>query len=218
MSPRLSACAAGLLLLLSSCKDREITSYRAPKDPVITPPGPVAGLANTNDLPKDHPPIGPVAAPAGGNDSMAATAVPTGSDSLAWTAPAGWTAMPQRPMRKATFAVRDASGAAADLSITSFPNDTGGLLANVNRWRGQLGLPPLPQNGLAANLEQFDAHGLHFNVVDFAGAAGGQPTRLLGAVVPYQNETWFFKLMGPDALVAAQKPAFLEFLKTVQPR
>ena len=39
-----------------------------------------------------------------------------------------------------------------------------------------------------------------------------------GAIVPLNGETWFFKLLGPDALVAQQKPAFLEFLRTVRPR
>lgn len=218
MSPRLSACAAGLLLLLSGCKDREIISYRAPKDPVITPPA--AGMANTNDLPKDHPPIGPAAAPGVGAsaDAMAATAVPTGSDRLKWTAPSGWTAMPDRPMRKATFAIRGASGASAELSITAFPGDTGGLLANLNRWRGQIGLPPLAAGELDAAVAPLAAGDLRFAVVDFAGTANGAPTRLLGAVLPYQGETWFFKLTGPDAFVAAQKAAFSEFLKTVAPR
>ena len=216
MFPRLSACAAGLLLLVSGCKDREIVSYRAPKDPVVAPPA-AAGIANTNDLPKDHPPIGPVAAPAAGND-MAATAVPTGSDRLKWTAPAGWTAMPDRPMRKATFAIKGDNGASAELSITAFPGETGGLLANLNRWRGQIGLPPLAAGELDTAVTPVTAGELHFTVVDFVGTANGSPTRLVGAVLPLQGESWFFKLTGTDALVAAQKPAFLEFLKTVAPR
>ena len=29
--------------------------------------------------------------------------------------------------------------------------------------------------------------------------------------------TWFFKLMGPEAIVAGAKPAFLKLLQTVQP-
>jgi hypothetical protein len=148
---------------------------------------------------------------------MAGTAVPTGSDSLTWTAPTGWTAMPQRPMRKATFAVKG-DGGEADLSITAFPGDTGGLLANLNRWRGQIALPPLAENQLAASLEHFNVGPLHVDVADFAGTANGVPTRLLGAVVPYQGETWFFKLMGPNVVVAQARPAFLEFLRTVRPR
>ena len=218
MSPRLTALVPGLLLLLCGCRDREITAYRAPKDPAVAPVAPNAGMANTNSLPEGHPPLGPGAAPTAGAGGMAGTAVPTGSDSLTWTAPAAWTAMPDRPMRKATFAVKDTAGATADLSITAFPGDTGGLLANLNRWRGQIALSPLNEAQLPASVEHLEANGLHLDVADFVGTANGTPTRILGAIVPKDGETWFFKLTGPDALVAAQKPAFLDFLRTIRTR
>jgi hypothetical protein len=218
MSLRSPACAAVLtLLLLGGCRDREITAYRAPKDPVATVPPSTAGSANTNDLPRGHPPIGGAAQPAPGGDTMAATAVPTGGDSLVWTAAAAWTVKANGPMRKGSYAVKG-NGTEADLSITAFPGDTGGLLANLNRWRGQVSLPPLAEAQLGASVEHLDLGTLHADVVDFAGSANGAPTRLLGAIVPLNGETWFFKLLGPDALVAQEKPAFLEFLRTVRPR
>jgi hypothetical protein len=215
MSSRLPFLAAVLLLASSGCKDREITAYRAPKDPVLTAPAP-AGMANTNDLPRGHPPVGATSAPAEGN--MAGTAVPTGTSELAWTAPAGWEAKATGPMRRGSFAIKGENGAAADLSITAFPGDTGGLLANLNRWRSQVGLPPLDAAALPAQVVHVDSGNLHFEVVDFAGTSGGTSTRILGAILPYKGETWFFKLMGPDVLVAREKPAFLEFLHTVSPR
>ena len=46
-------------------------------------------------------------------------------------------------MRKASFVVEEADGAKVDISATSFPGESGGLLANINRWRGQLGLHAL---------------------------------------------------------------------------
>ena len=210
MSTRPLACAVLLLLLSSGCRDREITAYRAPKDPVATLPGADA----SGQLPADHPPVG---SPAGGEATMANTAVPTGSDSLTWAAPAHWAAKPVGPMRKGSFAVKD-DGAEADLSITAFPGDTGGLLANINRWRGQIALPPLAADQLDAHREHLDIGALHVDVVDFVGTANGTPTRILGAVVPHGGETWFFKLLGPDALVAREKPAFLEVLRNVRPR
>jgi hypothetical protein len=201
MSFRLPVCAALLTLLLAGgCRDREITAYRAPKDPVETPPGPPAGAAT---------------APGAGD--MANTAVPTGGDSLVWTARAQWTAKPASAMRKGSYTVKG-DGGEADLSITAFPGDTGGLLANINRWRGQVSLPPLNPEQLDANREHVDLGALHVDVVDFAGSANGTPTRIVGAIVPTGGETWFFKLMGPDALVAKEKPAFREFLQTVRPR
>ncbi len=218
MSLRSPASAAVLtLLLLGGCRDHEITAYRAPKDPVAAAPAPVASSANTNDLPRGHPPVGGAAQPAPGGDTMANTAVPTGGDSLVWTAPAAWAVKPSGPMRKGSYAVKG-NGAEADLSITAFPGDTGGLLANLNRWRGQVSLPPLAEAQLGASVEHRDLGSLHADIVDFAGTANGAPTRLLGAVVPVNGETWFFKLMGPDALVAQEKAAFLEFLRTVRPR
>jgi hypothetical protein len=208
--------ATALLLALVACKDREITAYRAPKDPAPTGPAQSAGTANTNDLPPNHPPIGTVAPADAG--AMAATAVPTGTSNLSWTAPAAWETKPTSAMRRGSYAVKDGHGAVADLSITAFPGDTGGLQANLNRWRGQLGLSPLDGSGPAAGIEALEAGDLHFQVVDLAGTAAGTPTRILGAILPFQGETWFFKLTGPEVLVAQQKPAFLAFLRTVQAR
>jgi hypothetical protein len=31
----------------------------------------------------------------------------------------------------------------AEVTVSAFPGDTGGLLANLNRWRGQIGLEPV---------------------------------------------------------------------------
>lgn len=185
-------------LLLAGCKDRQIVTYRAPKDP---------------------PPAMPGAAPAttpGAGDSMANTAVPTGSDSLTWTAPTDWIAKAPGAMRKGSFTVKGTDGAEADLSITAFPGDTGGLLANLNRWRGQIALSPLTAGELDGVIAHTDGQGLHFDVVDFAGTTKGVPTRIVGAVLSRPGETWFFKLMGPDALVAGQKAAFLDFLRSVK--
>jgi hypothetical protein len=219
MSLRRPACFALLTaLILGGCRDREITSYRAPKDPAPAAI-PAAASANPGALPEGHPPIGPAAGPASSGtpgDSMANTAVPTGSGTFAWTAPAHWTAKPLGPMRKGSFAVKGADGTEADLAITAFPGDTGGMLANLNRWRGQISLPPITDAQVDAALEHFDGDGLHFDIADFAGTANGAPTRILGAVLSRPGETWFFKLMGPDALVAAQKDAFRGFLRTVK--
>jgi hypothetical protein len=207
MSPCPTVFAALSLVLLIGCKDREIATYRAPKDPPPVMPGVL--------------PAGDAAAggsSASGDQSMANTAVPTASGSdLVWTAPAAWTAKPNGPMRKGSFSIKG-DGGDADLSITAFPGSTGGLLANINRWRGQLGLAPLDEGELAANTVHLDAGDLHMVVVDFAANATGESNRILGAIVPHDTDTWFFKLMGPEALVESQKPAFLEFLHTIKSR
>lgn len=196
-------------LVLAGCKDREIATYRAPKD---APPPPPAATAPSGNLPPNHPPIGGNNAPAAPGSDMANTAVPTASGSaLAWTAPAHWTPKALGSMRKGSFSIK-ADGGEADLSITAFPGATGGLEANLNRWRSQLGLAPVSAQEVLAAVENISSNSLQFTVVDYANNG----SRLLGAVVSYGGNSWFFKLTGPDALVAGQKAAYLEFLRTVK--
>src|SRR2546425_682214 len=121
-------------LLFAACRRGEVTTYRIPKEKDAAMPAAIA----------DNPaPAAPAAAnPAGGN--MAATPVATaGGTGLTWTAPASWQAKAASAMRKGSYAVPGDGGATADLSITAFPGDVGGEAANVNRWRGQVSLPPL---------------------------------------------------------------------------
>lgn len=218
MPPRYYASALILTtLILASCKDRHVTAYRAPKDPApVTPAGQAATGQVSGELPPDHPPIGGGTAAPGAGSNMANTAVPTaGGSDLKWTAPDSWIPKAGSAMRKGSYAVKR-DGAEADFAITAFPGDTGGLHANLNRWRGQVGLPPASPAELDAALQHVDGQGFHFEVIDLVGPTGNPPTRLLGAITTYNGNSWFFKLMGPDPLVAAEKPAYLEFLKSVK--
>jgi len=199
---------AAAALVLSGCRDREVTAYRAPKDPSPKLP----------EMPAGHPPTGQ--APAAGAPAAAAPGAMTGSvptaegAALVWAAPANWTPKALGSMRKGSYAITGDAGATADLAITAFPGDTGGLFANVNRWRGQVGLGPIEAAQLDANTQSIEANGLKMIVVE----ATGSGNTLLGAIVPYNGQTWFFKLLGPEALVAREKPAFREFLNTVKAR
>lgn len=199
-----------LLLLsvavLAACRDAKVTSYRVPAEK----PDPLPPVL-TGELPAPAP-----GGPAAGAD-MANTAVPTASgEGLVWSAPAHWKPKPASAMRRGSFAVTDESGAEADLSITAFPGDVGGDLANVNRWRGQLGLPPIAASELSTATQHLDFNGLHMTFVEIANPAGDKPQRIIGAFIPYEGATWFVKLTGPDALVAREKPALLSFLETIK--
>lgn len=193
------------MLGLAACRDAQVASYRVPREQ----PEPLPPIL-TGDLPAN-------AQKSGTASDMANTAVPTatGSD-LTWTAPAHWKPKPASPMRKGSYAIAGANGTEADLSVTAFPGDVGGDLANINRWRGQLSLPPIAEADLANETRHIDANGLHITFVDFANT-GENPQRIIGAIVPYGSATWFFKLLGPDAVVAGERDAFLAFLQTVKP-
>lgn len=221
MSPRRYSVPALLILLLafSGCKDREIVSYRAPKDPAPAALPAAAPATMNGQLPDGHPPIGGSPAPA----SSPMGTMPDGSgprvaagNALTWTAPAHWQAKTASSFRKGSYNITGEGDAVADLAITAFPGDTGGLFANVNRWRGQIGLPPIAESELATGVQHLDVNGFHIEVVDILGSLNGQPTRMLGAIVPHEGQTWFFKLVGPDAIVVREQAAFREFLATIK--
>jgi hypothetical protein len=114
----------------------------------------------------------------------------------------------------AKFMLTGDGGATAAVNISSSPGDGGGLMANVNRWRGQLGLSPSPDN-LATPVE---ITGGKASFVDFSGtdARTGQPARLVGIVVSLPDQTWFYKLMGDAKVVESQKDVFTKFVQSAK--
>ncbi len=209
-------------LVLSGCRDPQITTYRVPKEQ------PPAAAAAPVDADHQHVHTGPSAAPAAprapapmppaGGTTMANTPVATAAGSgLTWTAPAHWQSTGASGMRKGTITIPGDGGASAELAITAFPGDVGGDVANVNRWRGQIQLAPQSPDEVLRSIQRIEANGLKIGVVEMANSAGGTPTRVLGAMVPFEGSTWFFKVTGPDALVAKEKDAFLAYLRTIKP-
>jgi hypothetical protein len=173
-----------------------------------TPPGvPAAPDATLTPAPSPAPAT-PVPAPA-----PAASGAPAAGDgSLTWQVPAGWTLAPQSGSRYATFAIVDAAGAKGELAITHFPGDVGGDLANVNRWRGQIGMAPIDAAGLAPLVTKVTAGPKTLSLID----ATGPEVRCAAGWTRHGAETWFFKFTGPDALVGAEKAKFTAFLESVR--
>lgn len=217
-------CRASRFLLLAvpltfaACRDQKVTSYRIPKEKEPDPASVAAAAhAGAGVTPGQAGTPAPGGATQPGGSDMANTAVATASGAaLTWTAPGHWQAKPASSMRKGTFVIAG-DGASAELAITAFPGDVGGEVANVNRWRGQIQLPALPEAQVGGTVTRLDANGLKIGYVDMVNTAAGTPVRVLGAWIPHQGSTWFFKLSGPDALVAREKDAFVQFLTTVKP-
>lgn len=188
-----------LPLLLVSCREAQVVTYRIPKE--NDPPPTAAAAATPATM---------------GADTGGLVVASTDAGGLTWTAPAAWKAKSGSAMRKGSYIIGAEGGPAADLAITAFPGDVGGDLANVNRWLGQLGRPPIVAAELATVLTPLSGAGVAMKIVDLVGGTAEAPLRMLGAIVPHQSATWFFKLTGPDAVVAPEKTVFLDFLKTVK--
>jgi len=164
-----------------------------------------------SQLPPGHPALP-------GTDAGNATAPAADAGGVpTWTVPAGWQPAPLAQFLIAKFSITAADGAQAAVNVSSLAGDGGGLSANVNRWRAQLGLAPVADADLA-NLPTIAASGGTATLVDISGTDGrtGKPARLVGVVLPLGGQTWFYKLMGDESVVAAQKDAFTKFVQSAK--
>jgi hypothetical protein len=119
-------------------------------------------------------------------------------------------------MRVASFLISQDEGQ-AEVSVSMFPGDAGGELANVNRWRGQLGLEAIDEAALRKQATAIFPKDTRSILVDLRGvdARKQKPARLVGAIVPHGDQTWFYKLMGSEGVVEGEKGAFQKFVQTV---
>jgi hypothetical protein len=191
----LGVCVAILSLVLVGCGRNEVTVYKVAKEQ----PSPAPQAAHS---------------PGDGHNHDTTEA---GTPQLAYTLPTGWEEVPPGQMRVASFRVNE-GGKLVDLSVVPLPGMAGGDLENVNRWRKQVGLEAVSQDELGKLGTPVEIAGQQAQLYDQAGvnASSGENTRILATVLRREGTAWFFKATGDDALVAKNRPAFVEFLKSVR--
>ena len=180
-------CAFVAALALVSCNNDKIEVYSIPKKGVT--------VAMQNGMPGMPP--APVGNPA------------------KWVKPEGWSEQPLTEMRLGSFKVDGSNATSADVSVTAFPGDAGGLAPNVNRWRGQLQLPPLEEAQLQQTIQRTEVEGVQTYLVDLQTPENApKPSRILGAVLETPDRTWFVKMTGSPELIESQRQKFLNFVKS----
>ena len=158
-------------------------------------------------MPPGHPPVSPTASQSPGDPAP-----------LKYTTPEGWKEVPsQSAFRVASFEV-EADGKRADVSVSPLSGAAGGPLANVNRWRDQIGLPPTDGAKLRDELREIEVAGGPANLIELVGpqSAGEKRQSILGVMLERGGQTWFFKMTGPAELVAKQRSAFEEFVRSIR--
>ncbi len=133
--------------------------------------------------------------------------VGSGGSEFAKVAPKDWQVLPAGQMQLAKFAVPDVQGAKAQVSVSMFDNDTGGTLANVNRWRGQIGLGEITAAQLSEVSSPLDAKLPRAVLISLTN----NDQQIIGAIVPRGGQWFFYKMMGSAPAVVAQKEAFVRF-------
>lgn len=197
-------------VFFAACKEeKRVTQYTVSKEP--------AGAASNdfttgNTATTATPAVAPAAAPAGMNATPGLIAQTSGIVAPEWTAPTAWVSQPESPMRKGSWKT-GADKTAAEVSVTAFPGDVGGLQANVNRWCGQVGLPaPATPEELAKLCVAATVAGLPATRVELVNGDKALTTVL----VQHDGATWFFKLSGATTSVAAANADFASFLASVK--
>lgn len=133
------------------------------------------------------------------------------SAGLTWSLPAGWRQDAERAFRVASF--RSEEQLDVECWVTMLHGDGGGLEANVERWRAQLGSPEAPADVVERRtLALLGGEGTLVEIRARAQDAGA----MLGAVALLGDRAVFVKLTGPAAAVAAERERFLAFCKSLR--
>jgi len=132
---------------------------------------------------------------------------------LGWTVPEGWQELAPTSMRRANFRV--AGSPDAECYLTFLPGGAGGVEANVNRWRGQIGLPAFSPEEIG-QLPLRKLVGGDAVFVDMTGDYRGMGSdakpdyRMVGLILEAPSATLFLKMTGPAAVIDGEIEHFHE--------
>jgi len=171
--------AGFVLFAVAGCRDDEIRHYQVPhtEPPILRM---LAAMLPTPDkvwFIKMTGPVDAVAARQGEFEHFVKSVRITNNESepITWTEPAGWRQGTNKDkMRHATLRV---GPEALELIVSWLPPRGGDLLANVNRWRGQIHLPEITAAELPTMTKSIDVNGIHATLVDMTGASGSPRPR-----------------------------------------
>jgi hypothetical protein len=158
-----------------------------------------------------------------GHASFSQTGVDEG-ETVHYELPDGWEVVPAIGIRKAAFRIRSEDREAL-VTVIAFSANAGPKmadpLANVNRWRSEVGLEPIAETDLQQATEPIQIGDLPATYVEAIPKASlsaeqGEDHGTLAAMVPGGEVVWFFKIAGQRDLVVAQREAFKSFLWSVR--
>jgi len=134
-----------------------------------------------------------------------------------WTVPSSWKEISGGQFLYAKFILSGEGESEAVVNVSTSTGDGGGLVANVNRWLGQIGQASWSNTEVQKNVKEIETTGGTALFVEMDGTDGrtGKSTAIVGAMVNNGGSTWFYKLMGDAEVVTTQKEAFTTFVKEV---
>ena len=130
---------------------------------------------------------------------------------LTWQAPSSWETESPPP------AARYRPAEEAQVTVTRLAGEGGGILANINRWRGQGGLKPLTGESPPEPTVKVTLGDRLLSVFEIH-APENTPgiNSILAGILPLEGETWFFKFTAANAILEKHRSEFLSFLRSVE--
>lgn len=194
------------VIYAAGCDQPEPTTYTIPNED---------RSAETSAPPAPSTPKAGPAEQSGGGDGMRVLPgmeqAAEAAGAIRYETPDAWEEFPAEGIRKANFRATGPDGGTAEITVLAFPGDVGGMLANINRWRRQVGLPPAEADNADAISEPVSVSRHPARLVRIEGESAS----ILGALLPFHGFTWFFKMQGDAGAVAANEDPFREFLASV---
>lgn len=136
-------------------------------------------------------------------------------ESLRYVVPEGWSPKQVSGLQRAAFVIGEGD-ITAEVTAICLPGTVSQLLANVNRWRRQIGLENTTQDDLDAALQAIDVDGRRGRYIMLTGPADAEESKsMLVVLIDEQSPTWFFRMLGDSELVHREQDRFESFLKSV---
>lgn len=135
-------------------------------------------------------------------------------DGIAWAAPEDWSTQEGSGFRFATIIPDEAD--AAEIAVTRFGGNVGGVEANIGRWCGQVGVaPPANEEEMAELLTEMEIDGQNALFVEIDGEDN---LKLAAVILPDEahDRTWFFKASGEAEAVEATLPVLRALTETIE--
>jgi len=189
-------------LATAACRREEPQHYRVAKAPGSE--APALGAAPVPAAARPAPPgmQGDVPPP------------PTPAAGLKWTLPKGWEQTMSGGIRYATL--KPPGAGKVDISVVVLPGPAGGEMANVNRWRGQIGLPAIDEKALDAARKTVKSKAGSIALFDFTSDGQAKSRMVTGLLTGSDGNTWFVKMVGDEAPVAAARADLVRLLETLR--
>lgn len=154
---------------------------------------------------------GPPFANMGRPQAAPATLPSTSSDSATFSPPKSWKQGELSSMRKAAYVVGEGENS-LEITVIPLSSQSGSLLDNVNRWRGQVQLPDWTEQELSSANKNLIGQGF---TADYVKLFGSEET-ILGAIISRGDRNWFIKLKGPNDLAEQETENFEQFVKAIE--